>query len=170
MTDPLPSGDPDWVRRAIAEPAKYDDASGSQVVLTGLESLALASRRMRRQAGLSQRGMAAKAEVSKTTIAKIETATVDPTVGTVVRLAAASGAQLVVAGLEPTTFVFGLIEQKRDRADRHAPPHRLSSAGLGYWDTSLERALARATRSHQADLTLLMAVAAARAAARQERR
>src|SRR4051812_46300040 len=72
---------------AIAEPADYDSASASTVLITDEWSLALASRRMRRHARASQRAFAVAAGLSKTTVARIETGAVDPTVGVLLRMA-----------------------------------------------------------------------------------
>ena len=160
-------GDPDEVRArmlaAIAEPADYDPASASTLVISDAQSLALACRRMRRQAKVSQRAFAARTGVSKTTVARIETGVVDPTIGLVVRLARAAGVALAITGLEPTSFVFGVVDDKRDGAGRHAPPHRLSDAGAGWWDPSFKRPVERAIAAHQADIALLASVASARA-------
>ena len=157
---------PEWEADAVAvlvEPASYDAASRAELFITDTESLALACRRMRRHAGLSQRALAAKSGVAKTTIERIETGMTDPTIGTLLRLASASGARLTLAGLDPTTFYFGVVEDQRDRAGRHAPPHRLSQAGFGWWDTSAEQHVRRALTKHEGDLWALASVAAARA-------
>jgi transcriptional regulator with XRE-family HTH domain len=117
---------------------------------------------MRRQAGLSQRALAAKAGVSKTTIERTETGAADPTIATILKLVSAAGAQLQVTDLEATTFIFGIVEDQRDRAGRHAPPHRLSEAGYGWWDTAAEPHVRKALASHAADLSAFAAVARAR--------
>jgi transcriptional regulator with XRE-family HTH domain len=162
-----PEREPATNREAVfAEPATYDPASRAQLFVTDAESLALASRRMRRNAGLSQRALAAKAGVAKTTIDRIETGALDPTIGTLLKLAAATGAGLAITGLAPTTFIFGIVEEQRDRADRHAPPHRLNKAGFGWWDTSAEPHVRKALTAHKGDLWALVSVAAARAARR----
>jgi transcriptional regulator with XRE-family HTH domain len=124
--------------------------------------LALAMRRIRRHAGLSQRALAAKAGVSAATVARIETGSVDPTLATLLRLLAAAGVTLTVTGLEPTTFAFGIVEGHRDAAGRRPPPHRLSNAGFGGWDTSLGSALRRARIAHESDLAVLSSAALAR--------
>jgi transcriptional regulator with XRE-family HTH domain len=155
------------MEQTIAEPANYDPMSGPAVTIFDAESLAMACRRLRRQVRLSQRAFAAAAGVSKTTIARIETRQVDPTIGLVARLAATAGVQLEITGLTPTSFVFGVVERKRDAADRHAPPHRLTDAGYGWWDRSYQRPIREAKQRHQADLLLLSAVAQARARRRR---
>jgi transcriptional regulator with XRE-family HTH domain len=132
------------------------------LAVTDDESVGLVCRRLRRQSGLSQRALARKAGVAAATIARIETGATDPTVGTLVRLATAAGARVEVTGLDATPFVFGITETKRDRGGRRPPPHRLSDSGLGWWDTSLGPVIGAAILRHQADLTLLMSVAAAR--------
>lgn len=149
---------------SIAEPGDYDPASASSLPITDAESLALACRRMRRHAKASQRAFAAKAGVSKTTIGRIETGDIDPSIGLVMRLAKAADLTLTLSGLEPTSFIFGIVETKRDGAGRHAPPHRLSKTGAGWWDTSSKHAVERALVTHQADISMLISVAAARAA------
>jgi hypothetical protein len=83
------------------------------------------------------------------------------------RLVATAGVGPAVVGLDPTSFVFGIVDDKRDGAGRHAPPHRLSNAGMGWWDTSVNRPVRAAVRAHQADLVTLMSVAAARAQRRR---
>jgi transcriptional regulator with XRE-family HTH domain len=152
---------------AIAEPGSYDPPSAASLHITDAQSLALACRRMRRQAGTSQRAFAVATGVSKTTIALIETCGVDPTLAVLLKLVTTAGAKLQITGLDPTTFVFGIVEEQRDRAERHAPPHRLSDAGFGWWDTSLERPIRKAKHRHQADLITLTSVAAARASMRR---
>jgi len=150
----------------FGEPATYDAASRAELFVTDAESLALACRRMRRYAGLSQRALAAKSGVAKTTIDRIETGAVDPTIGTLLKLIDGTGARLSIGGLEPTTFIFGIVEDQRDRAGRHAPPHRLNNAGFGWWDTSADPHIRKALVSHQADLWALTAVARTRQARR----
>jgi len=151
---------------AIAEPGDYDQASASTLPITNAQSLALACRRMRRHANASQRAFAARAGLSKTTVARIETGAIDPSVGVLLKLVAAAGATLTLTGLDPTTFVFGVVENQRDAAGRHAPPHRLSEAGAGWWDPSFRRPVAQALVAHKADISLLVSVVAARDAAR----
>ena len=153
----------------LAEPANYDTASRSELFITDAESLALACRRMRRHAGLSQRALAAKSGVAKTTIDRIEVGAVDPTISTLLKLAQVTGATLAFGGLEPTTFIFGIVENQRDRAGRHAPPHRLSKAGFGWWDISAAPHVRRALTAHEGDLWALTSVAAARARIRLAR-
>jgi transcriptional regulator with XRE-family HTH domain len=147
---------------AIAEPADYDPASRSAVFITDPQSLALALRRMRRHMYASQRAFAAAAGVSRTTVARIETCDVDPTVGMLSRLVGAAGLSLAITGLGPTSFMFSIVDRQRDGAGRHAPPHRLSPTGVGWWDPSLKRPIEEAVAAHQADLQALMSVAAAR--------
>jgi transcriptional regulator with XRE-family HTH domain len=156
--------DPYEVMAAVlAEPAQYDAASRAEIVLDGPQSLGLALRRARRQAGLCQRGLARRGGVASTTVARIETGAADPTVGTLVRLLAAADLELAVTGLEPSTFVFGIVENQRDARGRRPPVHRLSEAGTGYWDRSVGAAVRRAIDVHLADLRLLNAVAGLRA-------
>ena len=163
---PEPAADVELVEPAtdvvLAEPANYDAASRPELSITDAESLALAFRRMRRHAGLSQRALAAKSGVAKTTIDRIETGKVDPTVATLLKLTRAAGARLSVSDLDPTTFIFGIVENQRDRAGRHAPPHRLSKAGFGWWDTTAAPHVRRALACHEGDIAALVAVAAAR--------
>ena len=146
----------------FAEPATYDAASRAGLFITDAESLALAMRRLRRHAGLSQRGLAAKSGVAKTTIDRIETNDLDPTIGTFLKLTAAAGAWLGLGGLDPTTFIFGIVDEQRDRASRHAPPHRLSKAGFGWWDTSAAPHIRRPLTKHDGDMWALISVARAR--------
>lgn len=152
---------------ALADPCSFDPASAAALSITDAASLALACRRLRRQAGMSQRAFAVAAGVSKATITRIETGDVDPTIGLLLKLVSAARARLEITNLDPTSFVFGIVEEQRDRAERHPPPHRLSAAGFGWWDTSLERPLRRAKQRHQSDLATLTAVAAARAKRRR---
>ena len=158
----LPSRVPD-MESVLAEPANYDAASRSELFITDAESLALACRRMRRHAGLSQRALAARSGVAKTTIDRIEVGAVDPTIGTLLKLARATGSKLAFSGLEPTTFIFGIVENQRDRAGRHAPPHRLNKAGFGWWDISAAPHVRRALTAHEGDIWAMTSVAAARA-------
>ena len=162
--DVAPPADPDELMAAVlAEPAQYDAASRAELVLDGPAALGLALRRARRHAGLSQRALARRAGLASTTVARIETGAADPTVRTLIRLLAAAGLELVVTGLDPTTFAFGIVEDKRDAAGRHPPVHRLSEAGTGYWDTSPTAAARRAIEAHLADLRFLTGVAGLRA-------
>jgi transcriptional regulator with XRE-family HTH domain len=160
VTTPAPDDDP--MAALLAEPARYDPASASEVDITDADSLALALRRARRHARLSQRALAARAGVSASAVARIETGTADPGIRTVVRLLTAAGVHLRVTGLEPTTFVFGIIERKRDAAGRHPPAHRLSEAGSGWWDTSPAAAIRHAISANLEDIRLLAGVAALR--------
>jgi transcriptional regulator with XRE-family HTH domain len=150
----------------LAEPATYDPASRAEILLTDPASIGLALRRARRHARLSQRALAARAAVAATTVARIETGQADPTVRTLTKLLAAAGLALTVTGLEPTTFAFGIVDDKRDVGGRRPPPHRLSEAGRGYWDTSAATPIQQAISAHLGDLRFLAGVAALRASRR----
>jgi transcriptional regulator with XRE-family HTH domain len=168
MTDSAsPSTGPEDFDRVLAEPERIDPLSGPTIEIATAQDLAIACRRMRRQAGCSQRAFAARADVSKTTIERIETCEVDPAVGLVARLASTAGVQLAVTGLDPTSFLFSIVDDQRDGAGRHAPPHRLSPAGTGWWDPSLRRPIREAVFAHRADMVLLMSTAAARSKRRR---
>ena len=150
----------------LAEPAGYDPASAAEVVVSDYESLALALRRARRHAKVSQRVLAARAGVAASTVARLELGTTDCGVRTLIRLLNGAGVHLAVTGLQPTTFPFGIVEDKRDARGRRPPPHRLSEAGLGYWDPSKAAAIRQAVSAHASDYSLLLGVAALRASRR----
>lgn len=167
IDDPTPSAAAEELDEILSEPERLDPLSGPTVLIATAQDLAIACRRMRRQAGCSQRAFAARADVSKTTIERIETCEVDPAIGLVARLAACAGVDLALTGLDPTSFLFSIVDDQRDRAGRHAPPHRLSNAGTGWWDPSLRRPVREAVFAHRADMTLLMSTAAARSRRRR---
>lgn len=92
-------------------------------------ALGPALRALRRRADLSQRELAAKAGVPKSTVARIESATADPRFGTVERLVRAAGGLLVIgesgdlaanalAPPEPVPH-----DELRDEAGRRYPAH-----------------------------------------------
>src|SRR3954470_1315538 len=111
-----PSTGPAEFDEVLAEPARLDPLSGPTILLATAQDLAIACRRMRRQAGCSQRAFAASADVSKTTIERIETCEVDPAIGLVARLAATAGVHIAVTGLDPTSFLFSIVDGQRDGA------------------------------------------------------
>lgn len=79
-------------------------------------------REARAAAGLSVRGLAARSAVSASTVARIESGRMDPTVGTLSRILAAAGRELVLTCAEAGATAKG------------SPTHRLRLADLsGAW-------------------------------------
>jgi transcriptional regulator with XRE-family HTH domain len=108
-------------------------------------------RRLRREAGLTQRELARRAGVSQPVIARLERSpTANPTVGTLAAIAAAVGVRLRVV-LEPTAPPDPVVARYQQDVDRtllrenlrRSVDHRIRS--LAAWQADLAR-LQRATR------------------------
>ena len=78
---------------------------------------ATALRHARRRAGLSQRKLAGRAGVPQSTVARIESGTVDPAVSTLDRLLRACGEQLEAMPVIGAQVDRTLIEQKLELDD-----------------------------------------------------
>jgi transcriptional regulator with XRE-family HTH domain len=106
----------DWVRAA--------DAREESLPRAGLYPIAGLVRRARRIGDLSQRQMARLAQVSPSTVGRVESGAMAPTLDVFQRLLATAGLSLVV--VDSTGHVIlpmRDVEDTRDGADRHYPSH-----------------------------------------------
>lgn len=87
--------------------------------------LGQALRELRRRATLSQRELAALADVPHSTVARLELPGADPRVGTAERVVRAAGGFLAVLGLTGKQLWPWVFEPMRDRSGRHYPAHLL---------------------------------------------
>lgn len=96
------------------------EATAPRALADGMD-LGATLRALRRRADLSQRELAARAGVPKSTVSRIEAGTApNPSFRAVERLARAAGAALTVGRAEPEAVPH---EALRDRAGRHYPAH-----------------------------------------------
>ena len=108
------------------------EAPTTRAGLPFLDALPGLVRRVRRELGVSQRGLAARLGVSQSRVARWETGRAIPSAADIEEVLALDGATLVavaedgarVAPMDPLAI--------RDRADRHYPAH-CDPRGQGWW-------------------------------------
>jgi len=106
----------DWVRAA--------DAREEQLPRAGPYPVAGLVRRARRIGDLSQRQMARLARVSPSTVGRVESGAIAPTLDVFQRLLATAGLSLVVVDATGHVILpMRDIDDTRDGADRHYPSH-----------------------------------------------
>ncbi len=91
-------------------------------------------RELRHRAALSQRELAALAEVPHSTVARLELPGADPRLSTAGRVVCAAGGYLAVLSLTGKQLWPWVFEPMRDRGGRHYPAHFLVRPVIGESD------------------------------------
>ena len=108
------------------------DGSATRAGLPFLEALPGLVRRVRRQLGVSQRGLAAQLGVSQSRVARWETGRTIPSTADLAEVLALAGATLLAVDEDGERVVAMNPLAIRDRADRHYPAH-CDPRGEGWW-------------------------------------